>query len=185
SEKVKLKPSIKETKIIFEAINDNKFTKILLINGQNKSEISLANSGCSNYTVPIEKIELLAMEKYQVMYLISDDNAYKIEFDEKYSFNLDHYYIKINRHNFFVYHKIFKAETVILNESPDKLGFIINLKSKENSHIKEYLNFVIMNSENEIIGKYPIKIYKNVITSKISFDNFVEYILFKNMYIEV
>lgn len=184
SEKVKLKPSIKETKIIFEAINDNKFTKILLINGQNKSEISLANSGCSNYTVPIEKIELLAMEKYQVMYLISDDNAYKIEFDEKYSFNLDHYYIKINRHNFFVYHKIFKAETVILNESPDKLGFIINLKSKENSHIKEYLNFVIMNSENEIIGKYPIKIYKNVITSKISFDTFVENKSNKNMYIE-
>ena len=184
NEKVKLKPFINESNFTFETNNNKEFTKILLINGMNKTEIPLTFIGNSNYTIPIEKIELLAMENYEAMYLINDNIAYRAKFDNNYSFNLYHYYIEINKNNFFVYHKVFKTENIILNESPDKQGFIINLKSKENNHIKEYLNFIIMNHENEIIGKYEVETFADVITSKIPFDVFAENRSNKNIYIE-
>ncbi|MGK9044280.1 CDP-glycerol glycerophosphotransferase family protein [Mammaliicoccus vitulinus] len=184
NDKVKLKPYINESNLTFETSTSYKFSKILLINGSNKTEISLKAAGNSNYKIPIEKIELLAMEKYKAMYLVSEDNAYRAKFDNNYSFNLYHYYIEINRNNFFVYHKIFKAKNLIVNETPDKQGFIVNLKSKKNDHIKEYLNFVLMNHENEIIGKYPVKTYAETITSRIPYEVFTENRANKNMYIE-
>ncbi|WP_323707027.1 CDP-glycerol glycerophosphotransferase family protein [Mammaliicoccus vitulinus] len=184
NDKVKLKPFINESNFMFETNTSCKFSKILLINGSNKTEIPLKSAGNSNYKIPIEKIELLAMEKYKAMYLVSEDNAYRAKFDNNYSFNLYHYYIEINRNNFSVYHKIFKAENLIVNETPDKHGFIVNLKSKENDHIKEYLNFVLMNHENEIIGKYPVKTYAETITSRIPYEVFTENRANKNMYIE-
>lgn len=184
NDKVKLKPFINESNFMFETNTSCKFSKILLINGSNKTEIPLKAAGNSNYKIPIEKIELLAMEKYKAMYLVSEDNAYRAKFDNNYSFNLYHYYIEINRNNFSVYHKIFKAENLIVNETPDKHGFIVNLKSKENDHIKEYLNFVLMNHENEIIGKYPVKTYAETITSRIPYEVFTENRANKNMYIE-
>ncbi len=184
NDKVKLKPFINESNFMFETNTSCKFSKILLINGSNKTEIPLKAAGNSNYKIPIEKIELLAMEKYKAMYLVSEDNAYRAKFDNNYSFNLYHYYIEINRNNFSVYHKIFKAENLIVNETPDKQGFIVNLKSKENDHIKEYLNFVLMNHENEIIGKYPVKTYAETITSRIPYEVFTENRANKNMYIE-
>lgn len=184
NDKVKLKPFINESNFMFETNTSCKFSKILLINGSNKTEIPLKAAGNSNHKIPIEKIELLAMEKYKAMYLVSEDNAYRAKFDNNYSFNLYHYYIEINRNNFSVYHKIFKAENLIVNETPDKHGFIVNLKSKENDHIKEYLNFVLMNHENEIIGKYPVKTYAETITSRIPYEVFTENRANKNMYIE-
>ncbi|MEB7725171.1 CDP-glycerol glycerophosphotransferase family protein [Mammaliicoccus fleurettii] len=184
NEKVKLKPFINESNFTFETSNNYQFSKILLINGSNKSEIQLKAIGKSNYTIPIEKIEMLAMEEYKAMYLVNEDNAYRAKFDNKYSFNLYHYYIEINRNNFFVYHKILKAENIILKETPDKYGFIINMKSKGNKHIKEYLNVVLMNYENEIIAKYPVKTYEDMITSKIPYDIFIDNRAKKNMYIE-
>lgn len=184
NDKVKLKPFINESNFMFETNTSCKFSKILLINGSNKTEIPLKAAGNSNYKIPIEKIELLAMEKYKAMYLVSEESAYRAKFDNNYSFNLYHYYIEINRNNFSVYHKIFKAENLIVNETPDKHGFIVNLKSKENDHIKEYLNFVLMNHENEIIGKYPVKTYAETITSRIPYEVFTENRANKNMYIE-
>ncbi|MBM6629603.1 CDP-glycerol glycerophosphotransferase family protein [Mammaliicoccus vitulinus] len=184
NDKVKLKPFINESNFMFETNTNCKFSKILLINGSNKTEIPLKAAGNSNYKIPIEKIELLAMEKYKAMYLVSEESAYRAKFDNNYSFNLYHYYIEINRNNFSVYHKIFKAENLIVNETPDKQGFIVNLKSKENNHIKEYLNFVLMNHENEIIGKYPVKTYAETITSRIPYEVFTENRANKNMYIE-
>ncbi|WP_192978115.1 CDP-glycerol glycerophosphotransferase family protein [Mammaliicoccus vitulinus] len=184
NDKVKLKPFINESNFMFETNTSCKFSKILLINGSNKTEIPLKAAGNSNYKIPIEKIELLAMEKYKAMYLVSEESAYRAKFDNNYSFNLYHYYIEINRNNFSVYHKIFKAENLIVNETPDKHGFIVNLKSKENNHIKEYLNFVLMNHENEIIGKYPVKTYAETITSRIPYEVFTENRANKNMYIE-
>lgn len=184
NDKVKLKPFINESNFMFETNTSCKFSKILLINGSNKTEIPLKAAGNSNYKIPIEKIELLAMEKYKAMYLVSEESAYRAKFDNNYSFNLYHYYIEINRNNFSVYHKIFKAENLIVNETPDKQGFIVNLKSKENNHIKEYLNFVLMNHENEIIGKYPVKTYAETITSRIPYEVFTENRANKNMYIE-
>ncbi|PTI70156.1 CDP-glycerol glycerophosphotransferase family protein [Mammaliicoccus vitulinus] len=184
NDKVKLKPFINESNFMFETNTSCKFSKILLINGSNKTEIPLKAAGNSSYKIPIEKIELLAMEKYKAMYLVSEESAYRAKFDNNYSFNLYHYYIEINRNNFSVYHKIFKAENLIVNETPDKHGFIVNLKSKENNHIKEYLNFVLMNHENEIIGKYPVKTYAETITSRIPYEVFTENRANKNMYIE-
>ena len=100
NESVELKPYINESNFTFDISHNLKFSKILLINGTDKTEISLEAVGKSNYKIPIERIELSAMEKYKVMYLISDNCALRAQFDDNYSFNLFHYYIEINKDNF-------------------------------------------------------------------------------------
>lgn len=184
NEKVSLKPYLNESNFNFQTDSKYNFTKILLINGFNKTEIPLQAAGKSNYTIPINEIESLAMEKYKAMYLVSDNFAYRAKFDNKYSFNLYHYYIEINKNSFFVFHKVFKAKDIIINESPDKYGFIINLKNIGNDQIKEYHNFVLLGNDNEIIGKYSIKTYGNKLVSKIPYGIFTETRANKNLYIE-
>ena len=184
NESVELKPYVNGSNFIFDISNNRNFTKILLINGSDKTEISLEAVGKSNYKVPIERLELSAMEKYKVMYLISDNYAFRAQFDNNYSFNLYHYYIEINKDNFFVYHKIFNTENLILKESPDKSGIIVNLKNSVNNHVNECIGFIIMNNKNEIIGRYPIKTYGEKITSKIPYDIFEDNRINKKMYIE-
>ncbi|RIN93486.1 hypothetical protein, partial [Mammaliicoccus sciuri] len=174
NEKVQLTPFLNESNFNFQTDSNKNYTKLLLINGSNKTEIPLQAVGKSNYTIPIKEIESLAMEKYKAMYLVSNNFAYRAKFDNKYSFNLYHYYIEINRNNFFVFHKIFKATDIIIRETPDKYGFILNLKNKGNDQIKEYNNFVLINDDNEIIGKFPIKKYGNKIVSKIPYGVFTE-----------
>ncbi|MEB7965753.1 CDP-glycerol glycerophosphotransferase family protein [Mammaliicoccus sciuri] len=184
NERVSLNPYLNESNFNFQTDCKYNFTKILLINGSNKTEIPLQAAGKSNYTIPINEIESLAMEKYRAMYLVSDNFAYRAKFDNRYSFNLYHYYIEINRNSFFVFHKIFNAKDIIINESPDKYGFIINLKNFDNDQIKEYHNFVLISNDSEIIGKYSIKTYGNKLVSKVPYDAFTETRANKNLYIE-
>ena len=48
--------------------------------------------GDAQFTIPIENIESLVMQEFDRVFLIKDDVAYRVKFNDEYEFNLYHYH---------------------------------------------------------------------------------------------
>ncbi|RIP33974.1 CDP-glycerol glycerophosphotransferase [Staphylococcus gallinarum] len=124
------------------------------------------------------------MQDFDRVFLIEDEVAYRVKFNANYEFNLYHYHIQINDNQFFVYHKILNVSNIIINEAPNKTGYIVKIDKANAESISKFENLILMDNENYTIETYPVKVFGDQLTAKIPFATLTENASKKKLYIE-
>ena len=181
---VKCQAYIEGLNLIFKTNKKIEFEQLLLVKEAENKLIDLKQIGDSQFTIPIDNIESLVMQDFDRLFLIKSDIAHRVNFTGNYEFNLYHYHIEINDNKFYVFHKILNVSNMIINEAPDKTGYLIKIDKSASKVISEFENLVLMNNENHIIEKYPLKRLGNQLTSKIPFGSLTNTAEKKKLYIE-
>ncbi|PNZ71895.1 CDP-glycerol glycerophosphotransferase family protein, partial [Mammaliicoccus stepanovicii] len=184
SDEIKLSVSINKARLILNVNSDLNFTKIRLMNKQYENEIFLYKRSESEYAIPLKSIEQLEMHSYESIHLINGQNAYLAIFNNKHDFNLNSMNLLVYKSTFNIHHKVFNVNDILIRETPDKSGFIVNFQESENNKIEKHLNIVMTDNEDEVLSKYPLTYNGQKLTCKIPYDVFVDNRIGKKLYVE-
>lgn len=181
---VKSRAYIEGSNLIFNISKNINFNQLLLVKESDNILIDIKQIGDAQFTIPIENIESLVMQEFDRVFLIKDDVAYRVKFNDEYEFNLYHYHIQINDRQFYVYHKILNVSNIVINEAPNKTGYIVKINKTETEPIIKFENLILMNNENHTIETYPVRTFDDHLTVKIPFETLTENASKKKLYIE-